>query len=606
MTKINLQEFKESVIEEIKESAELNKNNISNEFIKYFTNNLKELEEFDDFTECYFEMIGLRKKHIKIDGYNFDSVDKSCMLLISDFNLEDDTMLNNKQISNLYSKVKAFIEHSVTNRISEEEEKNREGYEFAELIKEKISQITKFKVYIISNKDISERVKSIKKEDIYGVPVELNVWDIPRLYNLVKANMAKENIEIDFNDFEIKGLNSILAVDCENQNYKSYLTVIPGDILAKIYIEYGARLLEGNVRSFLSVRGKVNKEIRKTIISKPEMFFAYNNGIAATATSIETDIDKNGLIIKKLTNLQIINGGQTTASIANVVLQDDRDVSNIMVPMKLSIVNNEKAEEIIPTISRCANNQNKVDEADFFANHPYHIKIEELSRKIYAPAVKGNQFETIWFYERARGQHTQEQMKLNRTERKKYLLKNPKSQLIKKVDWAKYINTYKGYPHIVSKGSQANMRYFANEIGNEWKENSEKFDVSYYKKIISLAIIFKDTEKIVSNQDWYKLIKSYRANIVTYSLAIIFHHIKENLNRYDLDFKRIWNNQEIYKELEDQIIVTTREVYDFITREDRDTLNVKEWCKNDMCLERAKKEHWTINNSFVQTLISSN
>lgn len=123
MIKINLQEFKESVIEEIKESAELNENNINNEFIKYFTNNLKELEEFDDFTECYFEMIGLRKKHIKIDGYNFDSVDKSCMLLISDFNLEDDTMLNNKQISNLYSKVKAFIEHSVTNRISEEEEK---------------------------------------------------------------------------------------------------------------------------------------------------------------------------------------------------------------------------------------------------------------------------------------------------------------------------------------------------------------------------------------------------------------------------------------------------------------------------------------------------
>lgn len=138
------------------------------------------------------------------------------------------------------------------------------------------------------------------------------------------------------------------------------------------------------------------------------------------------------------------------------------------------------------------------------------------------------------------------------------------------------------------------------------EENSEKFDVSYYKKIISLAIIFKDTEKIVSNQDWYKLIKSYRANIVTYSLAIIFHHIKENLNRYDLDFKKIWNNQEIYKELEDQIIVTTREVYDFITREDRDTLNVTEWCKKDMCWERSKKEHWTINNSFVQTLISNN
>ena len=146
--------------------------------------------------------------------------------------------------------------------------------------------------------------------------------------------------------------------------------------------------------------------------------------------------------IKSLTDLQIINGGQTTASIANAVLQDKRDVSDIMVPMKLSIVDNDLAEEMIPVISRCANSQNKVDEADFFSNHPYHIRIEDFSRRIYAPATNGNQYQTIWFYERARGQHTQEQMKLTKAERKKFLLKNPKSQLIKKVDWAKYINTY--------------------------------------------------------------------------------------------------------------------------------------------------------------------
>lgn len=306
--------------------------------------------------------------------------------------------------------------------------------------------------------------------------------------------MAKEPIEIDFSEFKIGVLPCIEAIDCKSMNYKSYLATIPGDVLVNIYIKHGARLLEGNVRSFLSVRGKVNKDIRKTILTSPEMFFAYNNGIAATAS--KADIEGNS--IYKITNLQIINGGQTTASIANVVLKEKADVSKVMVPMKLSIVDDEKAEEMIPIISRCDNSQNKVDEADFFANHPYHIRIEELSRKTYAPAVNGNQVQTLWFYERERGQHTQAQMKLTKKQCKNFLERNPKSQVIKKVELAKYLNTYECLPYMVSKGAQINMRNFAKTISKKWEDNDAVFNKFYFQKVVSLAILFKSTEKIIS------------------------------------------------------------------------------------------------------------
>ena len=306
-------------------------------------------------------------------------------------------------------------------------------------------------------------------------------------------------------------------MESESEKYTSYLTVIRGDILADLYLDYGARLLEGNVRSFLSTKGKINKGIKQTIENEPEMFFAYNNGIAATAYDAVISTDSEGSFITNIIDLQIINGGQTTASIANSVLQSKIDVSNISVPMKLSIDDKEKSKILIPLIAVYANSQNKVDSADFSSNHPYHIRFEEYSRKVYAPAVQGNLYQTIWFYERARGQYTQAQMKLTKGEKKKFAAKNPKSQVLKKVDIAKYINTERMLPHIVSKGAQFNSKAFFEHTKKEWDKSDEQFNEFYYKKVIALAIMFKTTESIVSNQDWYKAIKAYRANIVTYS-----------------------------------------------------------------------------------------
>lgn len=601
---MDIKEYKELVMSEILVAATSNISDVTSEFIYHVTEQLIVAEEFEDFTEAYFENTGKNRRKIQIDGFTFDEVDKTCILFITDFtNSNELSTISNYEIEKLYSKVEAFVINSLNGYIKENCEESSEAYGLSRDIQERIDEIIKFRFYILTDKVLSDRVKAFTEKDISGKPVELAIWDMSRLYNLAKSKMQKESIEIDIDQYIDGGLPSILAVDCKKEQYQSYLTAIPGNVLAELYIKYGSRLLEGNVRSFLSVRGKVNKQIRSTILNQPEMFFAYNNGIAATATEVEYEVTEKGLSIKSLRDLQIINGGQTTASIANAVLQDKADVSNIMIPMKLSIVDNSKAEEIIPIISRCANSQNKVDEADFFSNHPYHIRMEEYSRKVFAPAVNGNIHQTIWFYERARGQHTQEQMKLTKAERNKYLLKNPKNQVIKKVDLAKYISTYEGYPHIVSRGAQTSMREFATTIDKQWRTSDSFFNEYYYKKTIALTILFKQTEKIVSNQNWYKEIKSYRANIVTYTLAIMFNYIKREIKGYTLDFKKIWNEQSIYIALQRQIEVLSKEVFDFITREDRLTLNVTEWCKKEICWQRAQKENWTFTNEFLNTLV---
>lgn len=599
---MDLKEFSNEILEDLKISANYNLSDIHDEFVNHVVNILIEAEEFDDFEQGYFEGIGERNRKIMMDGYYFDPFDKSCVILLSNFNDSPEiATLTATEINKLYDNMRYLVEASINGYITSKGfEESSSGYAFAKEIENRIQNIVKFRFYIITNKQLSTRVKNIRKENLANKPVELNVWDISRLYSIYTSSLGKESIEIDFSQMLDKGLSCVKAT--ENENYSSYLAVIPGDVLAQLYLEYGSRLLEGNVRSFLSVKGKVNKGIRSTILNEPEMFFAYNNGIAATATEVLIE-NNNGLYIKNIKDLQIINGGQTTASIANAQLQDKVNLKNIYVPMKLSVVGNEKAKEMIPIISRCANSQNKVDEADFFSNHPYHIRLEEYSRKIYAPTVNGNQYQTVWFYERARGQYVQEQMKLTLAEKKKFQLKNPKNQLLKKVDVAKYINTYECVPYIVSRGSQANMRYFAEKISKTWESNNTIFNEYYFKKVISLAIIFKSTESLVTNQQWYKEIHAYRANIVTYSISIIFNEInKRDLNK-TIDFKYIWNNQKINDALEKQLLITTRETFDFINRDDRLTLNVTEWCKKETCWERAKNENFTLLDEFISSLV---
>jgi len=630
----DLNQFRIEMLDEIRNESKINYSDPTSEFLNYYTDKLITSEEILEFEEYDIEIIGKNKRKAKVDGYSFDSLEHSISLFIADFSNNNDLQTLTKTSIELYkNRVINFLDFVFNNYIQDNLEESSVAYQLSSEILLKKEYIKKIKIYIFSDSTLSNYVKDISVDDYLDKKVELIIWDINRIYNLVNSSLKKEDLNIKLSEFNNRYISCIKAV--EDKEYTSYLAVINGELLADLYIKYGARLLEGNVRSFLSVRGKINKGIRKTIRDEPEIFFVFNNGIACTATNAEIVESNKGLIIKEITNFQIINGGQTTASIANAILQDKarNNVKKISVPMKLTVINesyiNKEIEknfktiedanieqkkdtfisELTSNIARYANSQNKVDESDFFSNHPFHIRFESLARKVYAPPANGIPYETIWFYERAKGQYIQEQMKLTSAKKKRFANKYPKKQVIKKIDLAKYLMTYYQKPNIVSRGNQYNMRLFAIEIEKKWKlsKDHSNFNIYYYKKCISLAILFKNTELVVSHSDWYQTIRSYRANIVTYTISSIFYLMEKYCDGFDLDFMRIWNEQKIYFELEKQIIILSKIIYDFITDEDRPTQNVTEWCKKEACWDRAKnlmnKKIWSLDSEFVKTLI---
>lgn len=629
-----LDDFRKEMLDEIRNESMINFSDPTSEFLNYYTDKLITSEEILEFEEYDIEVVGKNRRKAKVDGYMYDSLERSLSLFIADFNNSDTmTTLTNTMIDSCYNKVINYLDFVYSGYIENNCEESSVASQLASEIIELDKSINKIKIFILSDSVLSKFVKDISMEDFRDKKVELNIWDINRIYNLIKSFLKKENLDIDLEQFEINEIPCIKAV--EDKKYVSYLAVVDGSLLGDLYIKYGPRLLEGNVRSFLSVRGKINKGIRNTIRNEPEIFFVYNNGIACTATNANIVQTSNGLKIKSLSNFQIINGGQTTASIANAILQDkaEKQVNKIKVPMKLTIIKKDSFNELkdvndsekdlykdlsieqkqdkfvndlTSNIAKYANSQNKVDESDFFSNHPFHIRFEELSRKVYAPPVNGLPYETIWFYERAKGQYTQEQMKLTKSEKTRFDKLYPKKQMIKKIDLAKFLMTYYQMPHIVSKGNQYNMRVFATIIEKDWKKDKDKtsFNVFYYKKCISLGILFKRCEQIVSHLSWYQEIKAYRANIVTYSLAYLFYAIEKEYPNLELDFLKIWNEQSLYEELEDQLEKLTYCVFKFITSDDRVTLNVTEWCKKEACWQRAQNMNWQLDKDFVNTLIN--
>ena len=633
---MTIEEYREVLHEDIALAANANMSTLEEEFLRYVTDILVEGEEFDDFIECYYEGISRRKANIRIDGYAMDETDGSCCVFITDYHgPHGDGAIRAEDINALFNKVRHFVEEATKYEMYFELEESTQAYEFAQTLYFDKAKITKYRFYLLTDAYNRQRKKNIKDTEVSGTTVELNVWDVTRIFDIVNSKTQKESVEIILSDFDSDGIPCVKAVECvdviadievppqyddiegEKENskpenlitYSSYLAVVPGQILNDLYLEYGSRLLEGNVRSFLSVRGKVNKSIQNTIKNYPEMFFAYNNGIAATATEIDTAVTMDGLKITRIKDLQIVNGGQTTASIANTILtarkDENIDISKLFVPMKISVLDHSMSERIIPKISEYSNSQNKVDASDFFSNHPFHIRMEDYSRKTPAPAVHGNQYQQYWYYERTRGQYNQGKMKFKpkSSQMRQYETRYPESQVIKMIDLAKYMEIYEGAPDIVSKGKQEIVKVFANDIKKQWTKSDTIYNNYYFKRVVALAIIFKKTDEIIKQTDWYKLKRSYKANVIAYTMSILFDYVRKNAKGYEVDFIKIWNQQELYPELELQIKSLCTQVYEYITRNDRPIENVTQWCKQARCWELAQQQEWSIMPQFIKTLV---
>lgn len=601
---MELVDFRKELLEEVRALASSDNDSKANTFVRVLCDYLINLDVIVDYELCFIKTEGKSRRILKMDAYSYDSLDKSLTLITSIYNDDDIsvTLIRGEAKKN-FDRIEYLLEEIIDGRLYDKFDISSAQYDFINEVSSLLKQIQRIRLIIITDSIMSDKIGVFETKTLRDIPIDYNIWDASRLYKTFVASDAREKLEINFKEYSTHGIPLLLANN-SNNTYESYLGVIPGNVLADIYDKYGSKLLEGNVRSFLSTKGAVNRNIRKSILTTPEMFFAYNNGISATATGIELEQTDKGIFLIEAQDFQIVNGGQTTASLSTARFKDKANLDDIFVQMKLTKVKSEEGQNIIQSISRCSNSQNKVSEVDFFSTSQFHVRMEQISRRVYSPAVRGNQYDTHWFYERARGQYTQAQMKLTSAQKKKFTNQNPKSQVITKTDFAKYVNSWNSLPHIVSKGAQSNFLAFANDINPKWEENNELYNEAYFKEVVSLAILFKHVENLVSKQYWYQ--NAYRANIVTYSIALFSEKLKEQCIDQEIDFNKIWSKQEVPEAITEIFIKLTKAVFESITAPGKATANVTQWCKREDCWYTIKKTEIDIGKKIEEFLIDKN
>lgn len=594
-----IQNYYRSLMADIRREADASGVLMVEAFFDQMTARLTEAGEIETADRAFYEN-GEGTQRIRIDGYAGDPRDSEGVLglIVCDFADGDEPLTFGKaDIPPILNPLIRFLKRARTEAFRDALNEVNPAFQVSDLIIATWSQITKVKLILISNRRYISRDDSVKLQDLDEVPVAWSVWDLARFERFDRSGQAREDMVIDFSgDFgtplpALKASQTGVALE-------SYLLIIPGQLLAAIYDRWGARLLEANVRTFLQARAKTNKGIQKTIREEPELFFPYNNGLSATAEHVQCTLTDSGLAISSISNLQIVNGAQTTGSIHAALRTAREQLESVFVQMKLTVVPSDRSEEIVPKISEYANTQNKVNAADFFSNHPFHIRMENYSRNVFFAAREGERHDSKWFYERSRGQYINERGRRSGSNQKKFDLEFPRGQLFSKTDLAKYENSAAGQPHIVSRGAQKNFAAFAREIGENWSRHESRYDELWYRRLIAKAIIFRKLENEIPKQHWYE--GGYRANIVTYAMAKVFHDANRVNEVLDLDM--IAKRQMVSDDLATALLMAAEEAHKVITRPAAGMRNFSEWAKQQACWSELQSRKINYARGFERCL----
>lgn len=470
--------------------------------------------------------------------------------------------------------VRGFLRRAL-NEIHVELDESQDAFQVARCIFEAKGSLTTVRLFVLTDGVVKSF--EIDEEQIPGIELRYVLWDLEKLSRLHVG--AREVIALDFvKDYD--GAVPCIATKDTTGEYQTFLAFLPAPVLARIYGEHGQRLLERNVRAFLQAKGKINKGLQLTLKEEPHRFLAYNNGLCCTAAEVDVDAGKNGHArLLRVRDFQIVNGGQTTASIYHALKKEKTDVSGVVVQLKLTVLTDpSKVVEIVPLISKYANSQNKVNTADFSANDAFHQKLEALSRTVWAPASGGLALGTRWYYERARGSYLDDKFRSGPpAQRRKWEAQHPPTQKFTKTDVAKLEQTWNQLPHKVSLGAEKNF--------TDWtlaRQNAGvvEADQPFFERLVAKAILFRAAEKIVSAQNF----GGYRANIVTYTLAWLSLETGQRL-----DLKKIWLRQSLSEQLAKAIEVICRKAHETIESPTRTKQNVTEWCKQEECWLRFRE-----------------
>lgn len=578
-----LDDFNRELIEEVKEYAaehsELTESAFTSVFLSY-------LSEFGETKTADAEVSYCVKESekFKVNAFAYSEYFQSLTLIVSCYEKNGKIeKLNKSDTAKLCKQASKFYKLCcASNNVFEEMEESSNEYMLYEFIKSNRDNIENLYIILLTNKLVNGDLP----EDtmINKTPVKYDVWDIERLVQAIYQRKGTEKLVIRFKN-KYKYRLKLIKIPQESDIYDCYVGYISGCCLAEIYRDEGQRLIEKNVRSFLQATGKVNKGIRDTLRSDPAMFMAYNNGISTIAEQVVIDENERSndfIIIKELVGWQIVNGGQTTASIY-AAFQNKVDLANVNVQMKLTVIkSDEQMDSVISNISRFANSQNKITMSDFSANDDFHIRLEQLSRRVYIPVEKGKPSQR-WFYERARGQYNVEiNRHITAASKKKYKEQNPKNKCISKTVAAKCAMCWLKCPDIVSKGLETNFIKYSEMIqAGEIGEPNEKF----YCDLIAKVILFQQCDKIVDAQNF----GGYKAQINYYTIALLseFHSDKVN-------FDYIWQRQSTSSEINQLLEDICYKVWNHFMNPNTNNakgVNVTQWCKKEDCWTLLKDRY---------------
>ena len=533
-----------------------------------------------DYELCYFEK-EINGKKLKLNGFSLDENTSKLDIFVTHVNQEDEVKsIGASELSNLAEQSVNFFTSSLKDLISKINKKE-EIYDLTKQISKLKNPIQNLRIFILTDY-ICE--KKISLSDLpKKVECEFHLYDLNKIYEMSIGGADLSNILINFEDFTDK-TRCMLAH--KTREITSYMAFIPGETLANIYNSWGQRILNLNVRSFLQLSGKINKGLRETLIQNPDRFFSYNNGISAVVEDLEIGSDSEGLFIKEAKGFQIVNGGQTTATISRTHKVDGIDLKKVIVPAKITIVSKEQFTEVVPNISVYANTQNSVKTADFSSNHEFHKKFKKLSETITTPNGKK------WFYERMRGEYQLQKMKqkdLGKDKKSSFNELSPPHMKFTKEELAKYLICWDfREPYISNRGAQKNFVQFMRYVnGRKFKP---VYDSDFLKSCVSKAMIFDKTYKIIKSN---KVIEGYRSQVLNFTIALMSEYSKGNLHH-----NLIWQDNSLSDNLLNLIEEWSLKVYKSILK--GSSGNISEWCKSEESFDYLIDTKFQFNKRIIE------
>jgi hypothetical protein len=522
--------------------------------------------------QCHFEG-NVRNAILRLSGYALSDDNDQLDLFVTLYQgVDEPTRIPDSETKKAVEQCFRFLSLCAQGTLAPKLDPTNDVRSLAETLQAIYNDLEQIRIFVITDRIANH--KSFKTQEINGKSVRLEVMDIERLHRHISEGKPRDELVIDFNELSGQPLPCVF-VNGQDDDYDYALTAVPGVALRLLYEKFGSRLLEANVRSFLSVKSKgVNAGIQSTLRNSPERFMAYNNGIVMVADEIKLGSSQDGITgIAWIKGLQIVNGGQTTASLYFTKKKyPEVDLSNVRVAAKIIVMRVQdpvKEEILVSDISRFANSQNAVRQSDLSANRPFHVEIEKISRAVYCPDGVSQ-----WFYERAAGSYNTLLAREGTTPAKLKKIKDaiPVSRRLTKTDLAKYLTAWDKKPEIVSLGSQKNFDRFMAELITPERQEVDLPSTADFKCMIAKAKLYRDVQKMIR-----PMFQAFQANITAYTVSVASMLIGD---RIDLD--KIWSNQAVSPELMRQIQTWAQQV-SVVLHESAGGRMISEWAKKPEC-----------------------